>query len=48
MLFLTRFPIDTEEVYDYLDSVKQPMDFEKMHMKLDDGEYQCAQVFITI
>lgn len=41
-----RFPIDTEEVYDYLETVKKPMDFEKMHMKLDDGEYSCAQEFL--
>ena len=36
--------MNTEEVDDYLDYVSNPMDFEKMHIKLDDGEYRCAQV----
>ena len=36
--------MNTEEVDDYLETVKEPMDLEKMHMKLDDGEYKCAQV----
>ena len=39
-----RAPVNTEEVDDYLDYVSNPMDFEKMHIKLDDGEYRCAQV----
>lgn len=38
--------MNTEEVDDYLDYVKEPMDFEKMHIKLDDGEYKSAQVRI--
>ena len=41
---ILRSPVNTEEVDDYLEYVKNPMDFEKMHQKLDDGEYSCAQV----
>jgi len=41
-----RLPVNTEEVDDYLQYVTEPMDFEKMHMKLDDGEYSCAQDFL--
>ena len=42
--FMFRMPVNTDEVDDYLKYVKDPMDFETMHMKLDDGEYSCAQV----
>ena len=42
--FMFRLPVNTEEVDDYLNYVKEPMDLEKMHMKLDDGEYSSAQV----
>ena len=42
--FMFRMPVNTDEVDDYLKYVKVPMDFETMHMKLDDGEYSCAQV----
>jgi hypothetical protein len=41
---LYRVPVNTEEVDDYLNYVTKPMDLEMMHMKLDDGEYKCAQV----
>ena len=41
---LCRVPVNTEEVDDYLNYVTKPMDLEMMHMKLDDGEYKCAQV----
>ena len=44
MIIISRVPVNTEEVDDYLHYVKEPMDFEKMHIKLDDGEYKCAQV----
>ena len=48
-LFLfPRSPVNTEEVDDYLDYVTNPMDFEKMHQQLDDGEYQSAQVNLFI
>ena len=42
--FMFRMPVNTDEVDDYLTYVRVPMDFETMHMKLDDGEYSCAQV----
>ena len=42
--FMFRMPVNTDEVDDYLKYVRVPMDFESMHMKLDDGEYSCAQV----
>jgi len=45
--FMFRAPVNTEEVDDYLDYVSNPMDFEKMHIKLDDGEYRCAQDFLN-
>jgi len=45
--FMFRVPVNTEEVDDYLDYVKEPMDFEKMHIKLDDGEYKSAQDFLA-
>ena len=44
--FMFRMPVNTDEVDDYLKYVRVPMDFESMHMKLDDGEYTCAQVQI--
>jgi hypothetical protein len=44
MWSLYRVPVNTEEVDDYLNYVTKPMDLEMMHMKLDDGEYKCAQV----
>ena len=46
--FMFRMPVNTDEVEDYLKYVRVPMDFETMHMKLDDGEYSCAQVYIYI
>ena len=46
LFFFCRSPVNTEEVDDYLDYVTNPMDFEKMHQKLDDGEYQSAQVYL--
>ena len=45
--FMFRSPVNTEDVDDYLQFVKEPMDLEKMHMKLDDGEYSCAQAFLN-
>ncbi|TRY67823.1 hypothetical protein TCAL_11123 [Tigriopus californicus] len=44
--FMFRIPVDTEEVYDYLDFVKTPMDFDQMLTKLDNEEYFCAQDFL--
>ena len=34
------------QVYDYLDVVKNPMDFDQMQAKLDNHEYSCAQDFL--
>ena len=34
------------QVYDYLDVIEHPMDFEQMLTKLDDGEYNTAQDFL--
>jgi len=45
--FMFRVPVNTEEVDDYLEFVTEPMDLEKMHMKLDDGDYSCAQDFLN-
>ena len=45
--FMFRAPVNTEDVDDYLQFVKEPMDLERMHMKLDDGEYTCAQTFLN-
>ena len=42
--FMFRMPVNTDEVDDYLKYVQEPMDFETMHIKLDDGDYTCAQV----
>ena len=33
-------------MYDYLDVVKNPMDFDQMQTKLDNHEYSCAQDFL--
>ncbi len=34
------------QVYDYLDVVKEPMDFDTMLTKLDNREYKCARDFL--
>lgn len=44
--FMFRTAVDTEEIYDYLDYVEKPMDFDQMLTKLDNGEYHCAQNFL--
>lgn len=44
--FMFRTPVDTGEVYDYLEYVEKPMDFDHMLSKLDGGEYHCAQDFL--
>ena len=41
-----RSPVDTEEVYDYMEYVDEPMDFDLMQTKLDNREYNCAQDFL--
>jgi len=44
--FMFRTPVDTEEIYDYLEYVEKPMDFDLMLTKLDNAEYRCAQDFL--
>ncbi|XP_048478946.1 ATPase family AAA domain-containing protein 2 [Plutella xylostella] len=39
-------PVDLEEVTDYLDIVKQPMDLETMMTKVDMHKYNCAREFL--
>ena len=44
--FMFRTPVDTDEIYDYLEYVEKPMDFDQMLTKLDNAEYHCAQDFL--
>ncbi|KAG7168547.1 ATPase family AAA domain-containing protein 2B-like [Homarus americanus] len=39
-------PVDEEEVPDYRDIIKEPMDLETMMTKIDQHEYDCAQEFL--
>ncbi|XP_045451233.1 ATPase family AAA domain-containing protein 2-like [Melitaea cinxia] len=39
-------PVDLEEVTDYLDIIKQPMDLETMMTKVDMHKYNCAKDFL--
>ena len=39
-------PVDTEEVQDYLDVIKEPMDLETMMAKIDTHKYECAASFL--
>ncbi|KAH9639624.1 hypothetical protein HF086_010031 [Spodoptera exigua] len=39
-------PVDLEEVTDYLDIIKQPMDLETMMTKVDMHKYNCAKEFL--
>ena len=39
-------PVDIEDVPDYLDIIKEPMDLETMMTKIDRHEYNCAQDFL--
>ena len=34
------------QIYDYLEYVEKPMDFDLMLTKLDNAEYRCAQDFL--
>lgn len=40
-------PVDTEEVPDYTEIIKQPMDLETMMTKVDFHRYECAKDFLT-
>ena len=46
MPLICRTPVDTDEIYDYLEYVENPMDFDQMLTKLDNGGYHCAQDFL--
>lgn len=39
-------PVDTEEVPDYTEIIKQPMDLETMMTKVDFHRYECAKDFL--
>ncbi|RVE47330.1 hypothetical protein evm_008011 [Chilo suppressalis] len=39
-------PVDLEEVTDYLDIIKEPMDLETMMTKVDMHKYNCAKEFL--
>ncbi|KAG0724334.1 ATPase family AAA domain-containing protein 2 [Chionoecetes opilio] len=39
-------PVDEEEVPDYREIIKEPMDLESMMTKIDKHEYECAQDFL--
>lgn len=39
-------PVDTEEVPDYANVIKHPMDLETMMMKVDFHSYECAKDFL--
>lgn len=39
-------PVDEDEVPDYRDIIKEPMDLETMMTKIDQHEYECAQDFL--
>lgn len=40
-------PVDTEEVPDYTQIIKQPMDLETMMTKVDFHRYECAKDFLN-
>lgn len=40
-------PVDINEVPDYLQIIKEPMDLEKMMTKIDLHKYTCAQDFLN-
>ncbi|XP_037783045.1 ATPase family AAA domain-containing protein 2B-like isoform X2 [Penaeus monodon] len=39
-------PVDEEEVPDYREIIKEPMDLETMMTKIDQHQYECAQEFL--
>ncbi|XP_066152334.1 ATPase family AAA domain-containing protein 2-like isoform X2 [Euwallacea fornicatus] len=46
LFFMFTKPVDTEEVPDYTEIIKQPMDLETMMMKVDFHRYECAKDFL--
>ncbi|XP_050294665.1 ATPase family AAA domain-containing protein 2-like isoform X2 [Anthonomus grandis grandis] len=47
LFFMFTKPVDTEEVPDYTEIIKQPMDLETMMMKVDFHRYECAKDFLS-
>lgn len=47
LFFMFTKPVDTEEVPDYTEIIKQPMDLETMMTKVDFHRYECAKDFLT-
>ncbi|XP_072379827.1 ATPase family AAA domain-containing protein 2-like isoform X1 [Diabrotica undecimpunctata] len=47
LFFMFTKPVDTEEVPDYTNIIKQPMDLETMMTKVDFHRYECAKDFLT-
>ncbi|CAG9766232.1 unnamed protein product [Ceutorhynchus assimilis] len=46
LFFMFTKPVDTEEVPDYTEIIKEPMDLETMMMKVDFHRYECAKDFL--
>jgi len=38
--------VNLEDADDYLEYVSNPMDFDQMLTKLDEGKYECARDFL--
>ncbi|CAG9853574.1 unnamed protein product [Phyllotreta striolata] len=47
LFFMFTKPVDTEEVPDYPNIIKQPMDLETMMTKVDFHRYECARDFLN-
>lgn len=47
LFFMFTKPVDTEEVPDYTNIIKQPMDLETMMTKVDFHRYECASDFLN-
>ncbi|KAF7283951.1 hypothetical protein GWI33_022776 [Rhynchophorus ferrugineus] len=47
LFFMFTKPVDTKEVPDYTEIIKQPMDLETMMTKVDFHLYECAKDFLT-
>lgn len=47
LFFMFTKPVDTEEVPDYTNIIKQPMDLETMMTKVDFHRYECARDFLN-
>ncbi|XP_060536537.1 ATPase family AAA domain-containing protein 2-like isoform X2 [Cylas formicarius] len=47
LFFMFTKPVDTDEVPDYTEIIKQPMDLETMMTKVDFHRYECAKDFLN-